>query len=120
MRSRAAAVTQKLQVPEIQFLADQDGPPERLLKEHLSTVFVFHRQLNRAYLAQVRYADEIGVALCLSCADGPSQNLAAVVGEVFGSIFGAHEHLDIVFVGEDQEPALRRVCRPFYSAPARG
>jgi hypothetical protein len=120
MSSWAATVTQELQVPEIQFLREQDGPPERLLKERLSAAFVFHRQLNRAYLAQVRYADQIGVALCLSCADGPSQKLAEVVGEFFGLIFGAHEHLDIVFVGEDQEPALRRVCPPFYSAPARG
>ena len=67
-----------------------------------------------------RYADETGIALCLSCTDGPNQKLAEVVCEFFGSIFGAHEHLDIVFVGEDQESALRRVCRPFYSAPARG
>jgi hypothetical protein len=113
-------VTQKLQVPEIQFLREQDGPPERLLKERLAVAFVFHRQLNRTYLAQIRYADQIGLALCLSCANGPRQKLAEVVGEVFGSIFGAHEHLDIVFVGEDQEPALRGICRPFYSAPARG
>jgi hypothetical protein len=91
-----------------------------MLKERLSAAFVFHRQLDRAYLALVRYADETGVALCLCCADGPNQKLAEVVGEVFGSIFGAHEHLDIVFVGEDQDLALRRVCRPFYSAPAHG
>ena len=120
MSAPAATVTQQLQVSGVQFIGEQDGPPERMLKERLSAAFVFHRQLDRAYLALVRYADETGVALSLSCAGGPSQKLAEVVGEVFGSIFGAHEHLDIVFVGEDEELALRRVCRPFYSAPAHG
>jgi SseB protein C-terminal domain len=118
MSTRVATVAQELHVSEIQFLGEQDGPPERMLKERLSAAFVFHRQLDRAYLALVRYADETGIALCLSCADRTNRKLAEVVGEVFGSIFAAHEHLDIVFVGEDQEPALRRVCRPFYSAPA--
>lgn len=119
MSNPVAAVTQELQVPEIQFLGEQDGPPERLLKKRLSAVFVFHRQLERAYLAQVRYADESGVALCLRCVGGQNPQLAEVVGEVFGSIFGAHEHLDILFVSENQEAVLRRVCRPFYSAAVR-
>jgi hypothetical protein len=112
-------VAQKLQVPEIEFVGEQDGPPERLLKERLSAAFVFHRWLERAYLAQVRYGDESGVALCLRCADGPYEKLAEVVSEVFKSIFGAHEHLDILFVGEKQELALRQVCRAFYPATAR-
>jgi hypothetical protein len=117
MNDPSPTLTPERQVPEIQFLGEQDGPPERMLKEQLSAAFVLHRQLARAYLAQVRYPDEIGVALCLSCADGPSQKLAEVVNRVFGPIFGGHEHLDIVFVGKDQEPDLQKVCRPFYSAP---
>lgn len=120
MNEPAATVAQELRVPEIEFLGEQDGLPERMLKERLSAAFVFHRQLDRAYLALVRYADETGVALCLSCPDGRNQKLAEVVSEVFGSIFGAHERLDIVFVGVDHELALQRVCRPFYSMPARG
>ena len=113
------AVAKKLQVAEIQFLAVQDGPPERLLKTRLSAIFTFHRRLERAYLAQVRYSDESGVARCLRLADGQKQEIAEVVGEAFGSIFGAHEHLDVLFVSENQESALRRVCRPFYSASSR-
>ncbi len=120
MKARAAGMVQALHVPEVQFLGEQDGPPERLLKERLSSAFFFHPSLKEAYLAQVRYADEICVALCIRSVDGPSQILAEVVAGVFGSIFGAREHLDIVFVDDDHEAALRRVCRPFYSALALG
>jgi hypothetical protein len=112
-------VTRELQVREIRFLGEQDGPPERLLKQRLCAAFVFHQQLECAYLAQVAYPDESGVALCLHCADGEDSQLAEVIGEVFASIFGAHEHLDVLFVSEDQEAALRRVCRPFYAAALR-
>lgn len=108
-------MTQELQFPEIEFVGEQDGPPERLLKERLSSMFVFHKQLKRAYLAQVRYASEGGVALCVRSADERNQKITEVIGETFASIFGAHEHLDIVFVSETQEVALRNVCRPFYS-----
>lgn len=108
-------MTQEREVPEIHFLGEQDGSPERMLKEQLSMAFVFHRKLVRAYLAQIRYADEVGVALCLSCVDGSSQKLVEVVGRIFRSIFSGREHLDIVFVGESQEITLQKVCRPFYS-----
>lgn len=106
---------QELQVLEIEFVGEQDGPPERLLKERLSELFVVDRQLERAYLARVRYAGESGVALCLRNADEQNPKLAEAVGAIFGSIFGVHEHLDIVFVSEGQESGLRSVCRPFYS-----
>ena len=43
MNMPAATVAQELRVHEIQFLGEQDGPPERMLKEQLSAVFVFHR-----------------------------------------------------------------------------
>lgn len=112
-------MAQKLQVAEIQFLVEQDGPPERLLKERLAAIFTFYPKLERAYLVQVQYSDEGGVALCLRCTDGQKQEIAEEIGEAFGSIFGIHEHLDILFVSENQESALRRVCRPFYSAPSR-
>jgi hypothetical protein len=119
MSNPGAAAIQNLQVHEIRFIGEQDGPPERLLKKHLSAAFVFHRHLERAYLAQIQYVDRAGVVLCIRCVDGQDPQLVEVVGEIFGSIFGAHEHLDILFVSEDQEPALRRVCRPFYSAAGK-
>jgi hypothetical protein len=111
----ATEVTQELQLNKVQFLGEQDGSPERVLKERLSAVFIFHRNLERAYLAQVRYADEHEVALCLRCTDNQKQKITEVIGEVFGLIFGSHEHLDIVFLGQNQELALRQVCCPFYS-----
>lgn len=113
-----AAVAQERHVPAIHFLGEQEGAPEGLLKRRLSAAFGSHRQLGRAYLALVRYADEAAVALCLSCTGDSNQQLTEAVAEVFASIFGAHEHLDIVFLSEEQERVLRRVCRPFYPAPS--
>jgi hypothetical protein len=103
-------------VQSIEFLGEQDGAPERLLKERLTETFIYHRQIHRAYLARVRYPGDQGVALCLSCTSGSKQECAELVGQVFASIFGTHEHLDVVFISEDEERVLRNVCRPFYSA----
>jgi hypothetical protein len=58
------------------------------------------------------------VALCVSNVGGADQGLAREIGSIFASIFGAHEHLDILFLSDTQEAALDRVCSPFFSAPA--
>ena len=42
--------------------------------------------------------------------------LIAEVGAMFAELFGAHEHLDIVFIREDQEGRLRQVGRSSYRA----
>jgi hypothetical protein len=73
-----------------------------------------------AYLAQISSGDQSGVALCLKTDHGPDPNLVREIGAIFADIFGGHEHLDILFLNETQESALRRVCAPFYvgSTPA--
>jgi hypothetical protein len=33
---------------------------------------------------------------------------------VFSRMFGSNQHLDIMFLSDDQERELERVCRPFF------
>jgi hypothetical protein len=98
------------------FVGEQDGEPERLLKDALVTEFRNASGLKRAYLARVEYADGVHVALCLAAPEDPA--LVERIGTRFAGIFGRHEHLDILFLGPGQEAELQRVCAPFHVAVA--
>ena len=100
----------------VHFIGEQDGDPERLLKEALINEFGGAAEISRAYLARVEYADGVHVALCLAAPEDPA--VVARVGTVFGGLFGRHEHLDVLFLDPDQEATLRRVCTPFHVANA--
>lgn len=102
---------------DIRFLREQDGEPERLLKARLVETFGHRDEVQRAYLAQISTANQSGVALCLKTRHGPDLNILRDVGAIFAGLFGRQEHLDIVFLKETQESALRKVCNPFYRRP---
>ena len=108
---------QELTVPAIKFVGEQDGRPERDLKARLVKLFRDKPSVERAYLARTEYGDTTGmqVSLCVVSSNGADESLVSDVSEIFRNMFGPHEHLDIVFVGDDQEQQLRAVCMPFYS-----
>ena len=110
----------EIHVPGVRFLREQDGNPERLLKSRLLESLKQRAGVQHAYLAQISSGGQSGVALCLKTDHGPDPNLVREIGAIFAAILGGHEHLDILFLNETQESALRRVCAPFYvvSAPA--
>ncbi len=108
-----------MRVPEVQFLGEQDGKPERLLKGRLAESLKYRGEVQRAYLAQVISGDQAGVALCIKARHGAADaNLVREVGSIFASIFAKQAHLDILFLSESQEAALRDVCAPFYAVTA--
>ena len=107
-----------MRVPEVRFLGEQDGKPERLLKGRLAESFKPRGEVQRAYLAQVISGDQVGVALCLKTRYGADPNLVREIGSIFASIFAKKAHLDILFLSESQELVLRNVCAPFYAATA--
>jgi hypothetical protein len=98
------------------FVGEQDGEPERLLKDALVAEFRNVAGLKRAYLARVEYADGVHVALCLAAPEDSA--LVERIGARFAGIFGRHEHLDVLFLGPSQEAELQRVCAPFHVAVA--
>ena len=99
----------------IEFVGEQDGPSERVLKEALMSVLEKHR-VERAFLARVRTGEsgELSVTLCLAADQG--RQVVNAVAEVFEQLFGSREHLDILFLNEPQESKVASICRAFYVA----
>jgi hypothetical protein len=107
--------TRAIDAPCVQFLREQDGNPERLLKSRLVKSFEQHVDVQRAYLAQISFGDQSGVALCLRTRHGPDPTLVREIGTIFETLFVRREHLDILFLNESQETALRNICAPFFA-----
>jgi hypothetical protein len=103
------------QVAEIRFLHEQDGAPELVLKDKLREVFRRNRALERAYLVMARLGEETGVVLGLATRFGPEEKIVTTVQAAFASVFNSDEHLDIVFLTDEQETQLTKVCKPFFS-----
>ncbi len=101
---------------KLRFLGEQDGVPERLLKDNLVKLFEADERIWKAYLAEVDYGPgtPIGVTLCLRTVMGPDSRLVKEVGTVFASLFQTRECLDILFIDGGQEVNLAPVCTPFY------
>jgi len=54
----------EIRAPSVQFLYEQDGPPERVLKSQLVELFKRNVNVKRAYLARISSGDQSSVALC--------------------------------------------------------
>jgi hypothetical protein len=104
----------EMQVSQLRFLGEQDGVPERLLKSRLTEFFQRDKSVCRAYLAKASLEEQIGVALCLRTKFGADRGLAQKIGAIFGTIFNAQEHLDIIFLSDQQELELIKVCSAFF------
>ena len=103
-------------VQSVSFLSEQDGPPERELKDKFRTLFGQLQLIRTAYLALVRYdnAGPIHVALCVRGQPGQNRMFAERVSQVFSTMFGSHEHLDTIWLTPEQETSLAQVCQAFY------
>jgi hypothetical protein len=108
---------QEKNVSKLQFVGEQDGLPERVLKARLVGLFGRRTDVRTAYLARVVYGKRspVTVALCLRAQPGLEQPLVAAIGGVFSEMFSRREHLDIVFLDEADELELMARCRPFFS-----
>jgi len=108
--------SEEVRVSEIRFLGEQDGPPERLLKERLADFFRRDRSVSRAYLARVDFGEgkDASVVLGLRTQFGPDKGMVEKVGTIFADVFNSKEHLDIMFLTDSQEAQLARACKPFF------
>jgi hypothetical protein len=117
-KSKPPQPPQKLTPPTTKFIGEQDGAAERDLKARFGELLRHEPMVERAYLARAEHRDGTGVHVTLaikrSCGADPS--LIPKLASIFTGIFGSHEHLDMMFVREDQEQQLRSVCRPLYRA----
>lgn len=101
---------------QIVFVGQQDGPPERELKSRLVELFDGTPNVRAAYLAQVRYGDNvpIAIALCLCLNDVDGTDVVESASAIFAEMFGNDSRLDIVPIDKKQEVSLSRVCSAFY------
>jgi len=108
---------ERFRAPRVVFLVEQDGPPERELKSRLVELLVVQQSVSRAYLARVAYegSPAESVALLLRAKAAPDESLLEKVGKIFTSLFGRHEHLDMMFINDVQEIELAKCCRPFFN-----
>jgi hypothetical protein len=100
----------------LDFLGEQDGPPEQILKENLADFFRDDGNVNRAYLARVSYDGGVSASVVLGLRTTSEDEVTLVekVGVIFASFFKAKEHLDTVFLTDEIENRLMKVCRPFF------
>jgi hypothetical protein len=114
--SRDGLPMRALRAQRIEFLGEQDGPPERTLKAALAAAFAAQQTVEKAYLARVRYDEstEPAVALCLASATPNDTALLEAIRQAFAAVFRAGTHLDILFVAPSDVPRLEGACAPFW------
>lgn len=103
----------------IYFLFEQDGEVERDFKVALLPILTKYKKPIRAYLARVKYSendDILNVALCFRTEGGLDEYILTNAVQLFKSMFGNREHLDVIFINQNQEKSLRIVCCPFFTS----
>jgi hypothetical protein len=101
-----------------EFLGEQSGSVEDLLKRDLIFEFATRPDIRQAYLARVGFQPdtEPSVALCIVSVRPDDKSLVVRVGDIVRRRSGKDATLDVLFLTAEQEADLARVCRPFYSA----
>lgn len=113
---------QQFSTSRITFIGEQDGAYERRLKEAISVLLDLNATVTRAYLVRVSYDDGStpSVLLGLLTHDRKaSGELALQMDRAFGALFNTEAHLDVVFLDDERDCQIRKICRPFYSSRSR-
>lgn len=107
---------ERIPVQRLRFLGEQKGDPETLLKERLADFLRHENTVTRAYLVRAEVGDEknISVILGLRASLEPRKPVLANLASIFASVFDAKEHLDIMFLTDEQEGHVAGVCGPFF------
>lgn len=100
----------------IRFVGEQDGPSERELKHQFVQLFSTIEYIRVAYLAIADYqsGSPPSVVLCLHLDRGEDAGLVETLGKIFNAMFNVDEHLDVLFIDDEDEARLKTVCLPFY------
>jgi hypothetical protein len=107
---------QKLNPNDVIFITQQKGEIEKKFTSRVNTLFTNINANLTAYLCRVHYGDpkQVSVAVCLASPLGEQVEIVEGVAKIFRDMFGPHEHLDIMFIGEEQHRLISNVCNPFY------
>lgn len=101
-----------------EFLGEQSGAVDDLLKRDLILEFSTRPDIRRAYLAAVAFRpeNELVDALCLVSRRPDDKSLVIRIAELVRRRRGNDAVLDVLFLKVDEESQLASVCRPFYSS----
>lgn len=115
---KASRPSETIKPPRIEFVGEQAGPVEDDLKAKFCQVFAEMPDIRSAYLARLSYGEPAGysVGLCIRSRIGIDHPLQKRLGQIFTDTFSGDQYLDILFIRDDQEEELKKVCRPFYEA----
>ena len=108
-------------IPEpIDFVGPQLGPVEDGLKAAFTEVLAATPTARNAYLARIYRgnASTQTVALCIRSAIGLDDKLEERLIVLFRERFRHDQHLDVLFLVEEDELRLREVCAPFFERRA--
>ena len=100
--------------PRIGFLGEQ-GAPDYELKTQLSRAFKGLPNVRTAYLARVAEGQSTDLRLCVRTELGYDRCVLRSADAAFASLPSERKTLEVLFVDENQERELRRVCAPFYA-----
>jgi hypothetical protein len=102
----------------VEFLGEQSGSVEDLLKRDLIFEFATRPDIRRAYLARVGFQPdaETSTAVSIVSKRPDDRSLVIRIGDIFRRRFGKDAVLDVLFLTAEQEADVMRVCRPFYLA----
>jgi hypothetical protein len=101
-------------ISQITFVGEQDGKPERELKQELVKFFSSRLDIESAYLARVHYdkPEDWHVALCL--VGEPNEEVLGEVGNIFYTMFGQDSHMDVILLNDTQKLEIQRTVKSFF------
>jgi hypothetical protein len=105
----------ELKAADIRFLGDLDGQKEHIFKERLAELFQHDQSVERAYLTRIigQGLPANGV-LCLRRQSGFDKGIRKNLGEIFANVFSLQDNFQLLFLSDEQESLLAKVCRPFF------
>jgi hypothetical protein len=101
---------------DIRFLGEQDGQIEKEIKIRWQPILAAFPDVLRAYLAIASFgqAQNYQVVLCIMSRTGDNPLLVDALVQPFREMFNATTPLDIMFLNDEQETDVKKVCRAFY------
>jgi hypothetical protein len=108
-------------MPEpVDFVGEQNGRAEDELKTAFSEALAATPTVQSAYLARIYRgnAPKQTVAVCIRSAIGIDDKAEDRLTAIFRARFRSDQHLDFLFLLEEEERCLREVCPPFYERHA--
>jgi hypothetical protein len=98
------------------FVGEQMGSTEDEIKDIWKSILARHPDVRGAYLARVRYGADFTehISLCVACTSNDHKSLFSELLVSFQNLFRGDQHVDIRFLGKNEEDTVNRVCRPFF------